>query len=65
MSENTADRLLQAELSPFNMNPPKGLDKYKKASQLYLPEKTTWYMPESVNGQHIHVIEPDSQLERN
>ena len=52
-SDTGAERLLRAELDPLNMEPPRGINKFKKTkTNLFMPQTTKWFMPQSVEGRH-------------
>ena len=64
---STAERLLQTELSPLNMCPPKGFNRYKKTKlRKYTKERCVWYMPEAVEGiGHVMELGNDTVFDKN
>lgn len=65
-STNTAERLLAAQLSPFNEFPVQGINKYKETKQkYYMPETVKWYMKAAENNTHHIDLGPKSKWEKN
>ncbi len=65
-STNTAERLLEAQLSPFNEFPVSGINKYKQTkNKYYMPETVKWYMKVAENNSHHLDLGPKSKWEKN